>query len=1009
MKNHTLIFFLLASIMTACHCLDISFEVTTQSASLKEGSCIELTLTSKRGLHGLPANWFWMKNAHWSPSWNKFVGMVILSSNTSVWPIHPDFVGRIEIQGSTPSHWHNGTSMMSLMCNITQSDTGGYSFIYQPTKGSPWEEASTFVKVEDNPCLIGFVQPDTITVTSHGVLVYCYSLSNTCPLKKQLLDDDLRLPILYGGKRLVIKVENKWQNDGKKIACQTQGNTDKYLRRYITLNMAYSPKIVNVSFPEGVTFVREGKRMMLICTANGNPAPKFEWFKNGESVMRGAHFYVPSVGIEHEGDYKCVATNDWGSNESTLAVDVKYPPTVEISSSGGTRLKKGDNWTLSCLVKRGNPWPDTFTWYKDDRPIATQEDPLYIESPVLPEHKGRYKCVAYNTTYRDMYATSAQLLIDVQYPPRNTSVSIMGSSSTEVKAGTSVTLQCTADANPEPYEYAWKLFSQDGRLLETLSENTEHLQLSEVRPSDRFCYMCNATNALDEGDVSERLCIKVLYGPTNLELFMPDKVTEGETVSVGCSAESVPLSRLTLTWSARDQSSMGSVATVLSEMALNNVLLYVFEATWTDGGVYTCEASNTEGRGSTQKILEVTYAPRNVSVKGNLSLVVTKNTTLTLQCDADSNPPIKSVIWWKDSLYQNGTNKQALIVTPVTTDHAGIYSCTANNELGWATSPPVKVEVHIAPPEPVLSMATKVAEGELVSMLCWVESDLLANLTLTRVSSETSSEWPGASSHGDAVQNNTLSHTFNATSADSGVYICEADNGFGIGSVQKTLQVTYAPKDVTVTSQTSLVVAENATLVLQCDADSNPPVESVMWWKANDATPQNFSGGHNLTITSFAPADAGLYGCTATNEVGSASSPPVEVKMQNLNELVAIDVVWLLKYLAAVCTILILVFIFIFMWRMKRRCKGVSFVKTKNTDNTAGKFSYSMINLFSAGKDIGHPSATNKVQEEPAKENPLPDSSLQDQHGKCAMLAIPKGKQVKKGTYVSIAAQAECE
>uniref|UniRef100_A0A3Q2Y4Y5 Ig-like domain-containing protein n=1 Tax=Hippocampus comes TaxID=109280 RepID=A0A3Q2Y4Y5_HIPCM len=91
------------------------------------------------------------------------------------------------------------------------------------------------------------------------------------------------------------------------------------------------------------------------------------------------------------------------------------------------------------------------------------------------------------------------------------------------------------------------------------------------------------------------------------------------------------------------------------------------------------------------------------------------------------------------------------------------------------------------------------------------------------------------------------------------------------------LSASDAPKNVTVRAQPSLVVTENATVTLQCDADSDPPVESVTWWKVNGTRSRNLTRSHNLTITSVTPADTGLYACTATNEVGSARSPSVEV------------------------------------------------------------------------------------------------------------------------------------
>lgn len=88
-------------------------------------------------------------------------------------------------------------------------------------------------------------------------------------------------------------------------------------------------------------------------------------------------------------------------------------------------------------------------------------------------------------------------------------------------------------------------------------------------------------------------------------LSMPDKVTEGDLVSVRCSAESLPLSNMTLTKTSVDQSSVRSVTNQLDQTAQHNVLTFGFAATWEDAGVYTCTAANGEGSGSAQKTLEV--------------------------------------------------------------------------------------------------------------------------------------------------------------------------------------------------------------------------------------------------------------------------------------------------------------------------------------------------------------------------------------------------------------------
>ncbi|KAM9787556.1 B-cell receptor CD22-like isoform 2-T3 [Syngnathus typhle] len=909
--------FLLLSFLTAFQCWNSHFDVTTQSASIKEGSCMELTLRCKDELPGHPTNWIWLKDSNWNTLQNKFTGTVILSSNTKMWPVHPHFDGRVKSPGSLPAQWHVGTSLVVLICNLTIPDSGKYSFVYELTEdeASSWTEASAVVKVIENPCPIQFFPLADMDEGGHQGL-WCFS-SDGC--SSQFLDDKLPIKLIEvnPGQMGMTTLVGDWKNDGLEVGCQARGNTDKYLRTYHTVNVNYRPKIIHVRLPQGVKYFQEGDDMKLFCTANGNPHPTFEWFKDDDSELlaEGGQLTIRSVRPQHNGKYKCVAKNDYGEASKTIDVDIKYSPSVDIKiQPSRTTFTLGEVMTLFCEVKSGNPRPDRFAWYKDDQLVASQQK--YTVSPVRHEHRGRYTCEAFNTDFKDL-KTKAERLIDVEYLPRKTSLTLFGSA-TMVKAGTSALLLCSADANPEPSEYAWSL-SQDGISWDLLAQHTEeHLLLREVAPSQRPCYKCHAVNKFGAGEDSKPLCIQVIFPPTNLLLSMADKVPENKQVSVRCSVESLPLSTLSLSRTATDQSSMQSVATKLSTEA-QNILSYNFTATFADSGVYVCEAANSLGSQITHKTLEVTYSPKNVAVKASPSLAVMEKQTLTLQCVANANPPIESVIWWKaGSVYQNVMETQTLTLTFVTPADAADYACTAVNELGSAKSAPVKVQVHYGPSEPVLSMATNVTEGQPVSTFCSVESEPFSILTLTRVSNDLPSLC--ASSRRNAVQNNTLSHIFTATWEDGGVYTCEANNGFRRRSSQRTLQVSYAPKEVAVRAQPSLLVTEDNMLTLHCDALSSPPVHSVTWWKVNGLSYQNVSRGHTFTTTSVTPADAGLYGCTATNELGSARSPSVEVQVHQILKIAeaaaTFDMAWFLEFIVPpICALIVLVLIVIFRKR----------------------------------------------------------------------------------------------
>lgn len=63
--------------------------------------------------------------------------------------------------------------------------------------------------------------------------------------------------------------------------------------------------------------VKEGQTATLICSAKGNPAPTFTWFKN-DNVLPNQEFQLVMTGLttEHDGWYSCEARNTHGSQKS---------------------------------------------------------------------------------------------------------------------------------------------------------------------------------------------------------------------------------------------------------------------------------------------------------------------------------------------------------------------------------------------------------------------------------------------------------------------------------------------------------------------------------------------------------------------------------------------------------------------------------------------------------------------------------------------------------------------
>ncbi len=87
----------------------------------------------------------------------------------------------------------------------------------------------------------------------------------------------------------------------------------------------------------------------------------------------------------------------------------------------------------------------------------------------------------------------------------------------------------------------------------------------------------------------------------------------------------------------------------------------------------------------------------------------------------------------------------------------------------FSTDPPTKITLSTDRP-------TQVTEDQLITFRCTVESFPLSDLTLTRSSTEHPQSPKVVISQ---PNNNTLEHSFNVKSTDTGFYTCDAKNREG--------------------------------------------------------------------------------------------------------------------------------------------------------------------------------------------------------------------------------------
>ncbi|KAM8730918.1 B-cell receptor CD22-like [Acanthopagrus schlegelii] len=88
----------------------------------------------------------------------------------------------------------------------------------------------------------------------------------------------------------------------------------------------------------------------------------------------------------------------------------------------------------------------------------------------------------------------------------------------------------------------------------------------------------------------------------------------------------------------------------------------------------------------------------------------------------------------------------------------------------------------------------------------------------------------------------------------------------------KTLSVSYAPKDTSV----SISASAGSWVNLTCSSRAKPPVSSFTWFRISKDGPMKVAEGH---FYSFNVTDGGDYYCVATNDLGNQTSSQIPVNV----------------------------------------------------------------------------------------------------------------------------------
>lgn len=598
--------------------------------------------------------------------------------------------------------------------------------------------------------------------------------------------------------------------------------------------------------PANRQVVTEGGDLLVKCSADCSPACRYTWRYNTEDLAtQEGQLSLVDISRDDKGLYTCVADNGYG-NQGTkqLKVDVQYGPgdTVELFPADANQvLNEGNSIFISCSADC-NPMC-TYTWYLGNRIINSTNGGLSLVS-VGPENAGNYRCIARNGI--GLESVSAVSVV-VQTGPGNTVRIEPEGDIYTVTEGKELRLKCSALCSP-PCTYTWYYASNrvkaDNGIL-SLPNSTRDLDGP---------YVCYAVNSV--GIQGSRLIqVDVTHGPVDGVILDPANNVTVQTdspFSLRCSANCDP--PCSYAW-FRDRTPVASSGGKLS----------VLRATESEGGSYTCEASNKVGSKVSQPVVVgVEYGPLD-TIKLDPAgpvLNVKESDDVIVTCSAQCKPACKYT-WYAGTVKVDSLNG-VLSMTNFKRDKPRFYTCFADNGLGNRATAPLEIKVQYGPGKnatlfPDTSPISTTVGGS-VSVQCSAQCSPACSYSWSK---------GGTVLPSDGTGNETgVLQLKGIQPGQGGTYVCTAFNGISTPAQASVgievlsgqgASIRFIPAGLTAS------VTEDETLQVRCTADCVPDC-NITWTKNVQPVPTSSPG--LLLLTNAKRTQAGVYQCNAKNSLG---------------------------------------------------------------------------------------------------------------------------------------------
>lgn len=604
------------------------------------------------------------------------------------------------------------------------------------------------------------------------------------------------------------------------------------------LTVQYAPIVL--SEPQGVV-VEYGEPVHFRVQASGNPAPAFQWRRNGEGIPGAVgSSYSPDVSDPaNEGAQYAVriynAVGETVAGPMRFAIRKEAPAITSPVQS--TTVRVGEQ-AFFQVAASGLPAP-TFQWYRNGEAIPGATAPLYIFGPVsFSDTVTRFTVAASNPFG---LAVSGPAFLDVVSPPTITS----GPLDTIVSIGARPVLSAKVTGYPYP-AVQW---SRNGVPIPGAT-GADYTLPPATAADDSTTYQAIVRNSFG-ADTSRAALVRVLHAPVLNSQPMLYHVFQGARMVFEPSVLAKGYPAPTFEWTCINHPGCAPDSTGRRMVARTDLApLYMERAD------YYVLVRNSQG--TSQMAMFTVYVHSVLDVPASPASATRKvGESVTFIADPGPSFPGTRAQWRKDGVDIPGATALAYTIPSVTLAHGGTYTSSLTHEFFASISRPAVLTIQEPPRITRQPLGATLSDGATATFTVEAIGTPAPSFQWRR----NGADIPGATS---------ASYTTPpATAADDGAtYTVSATNGIG-SAVSDTvflsvryLAFTLEPQDAKVESGESHAFT--------AEAFSNPPA-AYQWYRNGAAVPGATGSSFDLDAIPQS-ADGDLFHVTATNTLGSIHS-----------------------------------------------------------------------------------------------------------------------------------------